>query len=75
NRWEGVAWFEREAFEDLLGWAAVLDAILAAASPGEPDVAAGRAAHARAAAAAAALTDAAAAAGYRLDGLREAAGA
>jgi glycosidase len=75
NRWEGVAWFDRDAFEDLLGWAAVLDAIHAAASPDDPDVAAGRAAHARAAATAGELTAAAATAGYRLDGLREAAGA
>jgi hypothetical protein len=73
NRWEGVAWFEREAFEELLGWARVLDAIHAAAVTGEPDVRAGRAAFEAAGSVAAALTDAAGEAGYRLDGLREAA--
>ena len=74
NRWEGVAWFEREAFEELLGWARVLDAIDAAARPGAPAVDAGRAADARADAVAAELTKAAGDAGYRLDALREAAG-
>jgi glycosidase len=75
NRWEGVAWFEQEAFEELLGWAEVLDAVRAAARPGEPDTGAGRAAWEAAAAVAAALTEAAGTAGYRLDGLREVAGA
>ena len=74
NRWEGVAWFEQEAFEELLGWAQVLDAVRAAARPGEPDTGAGRAAWDAAAAVAAALTEAAGTAGYRLDGLREVAG-
>jgi hypothetical protein len=68
-----VAWFEREAFEELLGWARVLDAIHAAAATGEPDVRAGRTAFEAAGSVAAALTEAAGAAGYRLDGLREAA--
>jgi hypothetical protein len=75
NRWEGVAWFEQEAFEELLGWAQVLDAVRAAARSGEPDTGAGRVAWDAAAAVAAALTEAAGTAGYRLDGLREVAGA
>ncbi len=74
NRWEGVAWFEQEAFEELLGWSAVVDAIRAAARPGEADIDGGRAAFGSATAIAAALVVAAADAGYRLDALREAAG-
>ncbi len=74
NSWEGVAWFEQEAFEELLGWAAVLDAIRGAARPGEPDLARGRASFAAALAVSTSLTRAAGAAGYRLDAMREAAG-
>ncbi len=31
NRWEGVAWFNKEAFESLTGWMLVLDAVEASA--------------------------------------------
>jgi hypothetical protein len=72
NRWEGVAWFEQESFEELLGWAVVLDALRGAIGVAVPDVAAGREAARAAADVAAALVRAARVAGFRLDSLREA---
>jgi len=68
NHWEGVAWFNKEAFEQLAGWLLVLDAIEATADPGRPAAAVARdlaASHALAAA----LRAAGEAAGYRLDRL------
>ena len=59
NRWEGVAWFEQESFEELLGWVVVLDALRGAAGAAVPDVAAGREAARDAADVAAALVRAA----------------
>ena len=73
NRWEGVAWFEQESFEELLGWAVVLDGLRGAAGAGGSDVAAGREAARAAADVADALVRAARDAGFRLDALREAA--
>jgi len=72
NRWEGVAWFEQESFEELLGWAVVLDALRGAIGAGVPDVAAGREAARAAAEVADALVRAARDAGFRLEALREA---
>jgi hypothetical protein len=73
NRWEGVAWFERESFDELLGWAVVLDAIEAAAAAG--GVAAGAGALRHALVVAIELAAAARGAGFRLDSLRDAVGA
>jgi glycosidase len=73
NRWEGVAWFEQESFEELLGWAAVLDAIEAAAGTGGIDAGGAALRHARLVATD--LAVAARGAGFRLDSLRDAVGA
>jgi glycosidase len=73
NRWEGVAWFEQESFDELLGWVVVLDAIEAAAGPG--GVGAGGEALRSALLVATDLAVAALDAGFRLDGLRDAVGA
>jgi len=68
NHWEGVAWFNREAFEQLAGWLLVLDAIEATADPGRPAAEVARAL-AASHALAAALRATGEAAGYRLDAL------
>ncbi len=68
NRWEGVAWFNKEAFEELSDWLLVLDAIEATADPERPVAAVARAL-AASHALAAALRAAGEAAGYRLDRL------
>jgi hypothetical protein len=36
NRWEGVAWFNREAFEQLTAWMLVLDAVEASTDDSRP---------------------------------------
>ncbi len=68
NHWEGVAWFNKEAFEQLAGWLLVLDVIEATADPGRPVAAVARAL-AASHTLAAALRAAGEAAGYRLDRL------
>ncbi|MGZ6269627.1 MAG: alpha-amylase family glycosyl hydrolase, partial [Candidatus Limnocylindrales bacterium] len=69
NRWEGVSWFQQEAFEQLLWWMLVLDAVDALAS--DPSPAAVGPILARAMGLADALRDAGQTAGYRVDRLAE----
>ncbi|MGZ6339829.1 MAG: hypothetical protein ACXWNG_05640, partial [Candidatus Limnocylindrales bacterium] len=69
NRWEGVSWFQQEAFEQLLWWMLVLDAVDALAS--DPSPAAVGPILARAMGLAEALRDAGQTAGYRVDRLAE----
>jgi len=73
NAWEGVEWFHRESFDELLGWVDRFEWILAPedARPARPEA---RAAHVPSPLEAA-LTAAADASGYRVDWLREALGA
>ena len=71
NHWEGVAWFNKEAFEQLTGWLLVLDAIEATADPGRPAADVARAL-AVSQALVVALRAAGEAAGYRLDRLASA---
>jgi hypothetical protein len=67
NEWNGVLWFDREAFDQLTRWLLVLDAVDSAAAPRPP---AGFAATwTETAAVAAELRRAAAAAGYEVDRL------
>jgi glycosidase len=72
NVWEGVAWFNRESFEQMLWWMAALDAL---AGLEDPTAAAGtaKAGLTSAERITAALAAAATAAGYQLDKLEGAA--
>ncbi|HEY1168163.1 MAG TPA: alpha-amylase family glycosyl hydrolase [Candidatus Limnocylindrales bacterium] len=74
NVWEGVSWFNRESFGQVLWWMLALDALEAAADESAP--AATTAKHLRRAESlTAALARAAEACGYQLDKLEAAAGA
>ena len=73
NVWEGVSWFNRESFAQLLWWMLALDALEAAE---EPETKAKTARRLRSAERlTAALAKAAQACGYQLDRLEAAAGA
>ena len=73
NAWEGVDWFHRESFDELLAWVDRLEWILAPEDERRPRPDAGAAAPPSALQAS--LTSAADSAGYRVDRLREALGA
>ena len=73
NVWEGVSWFNREAFGQILWWMAALDALDAVSDPTRPKakltarlIEAGRLTTA--------LAKAAESSGYQLDKLEDAAG-
>jgi glycosidase len=73
NVWEDVAWFNREAFEQLLWWMLALDALDALADPAASKPAALKARLAESDRLTAALARAGEACGYQLDKLEEAA--
>ena len=73
NIWEGVSWFNRESFAQVLWWMLALDALDAAASPTGTPASVSRHLHA-AERLTATLSRAATACGYQLDELEAAAG-
>jgi glycosidase len=78
NAWDGVEWFHRESFEELLAWADRLERVEVAAPsprPGtKPSTAPNRPPTTPASELTRRLAEAADASGYRVDGLREALG-
>ncbi|HEY6057038.1 MAG TPA: hypothetical protein VIV06_03350, partial [Candidatus Limnocylindrales bacterium] len=68
NRWEGVTWFEKEAFERLAGWHLLLGVVEATTDPDRPRPTVIRDLS-RLAGVAAGLRSAGAEAGYRIDRL------
>ena len=74
NVWEGVSWFNRESFDQVLWWMGTLDALAAESDPARPK-AKPTARFAEAERLIAALAAAAEASGYQLDKLEDAAAA